>query len=87
MLDTWLAHDVAAALGSIKARTTVLAGRHDLYFTVDDMAADAACIPGAHFEVIESVLGHRAGNPRNNPAEQAQLRSAVDRLWAWPGLV
>jgi len=97
MIDTWMAHDVsagaphhgdlAAALGSIRARTSVLAGRHDLYFTVDDMEADAARIPGAHFEVIDSVLGHRAGNPRNSPAEQAQLRSAVDRLWRGPGLV
>lgn len=97
MLDTWLAHDVSAgaphhgdleaALGSIRARTTVLAGRHDLYFTVDNMAADAARIPGAHFEVIESVLGHRAGNPRDSPLEQAQLRSALDRLWAAPATV
>lgn len=94
MLDTWLAHDVAAglphqgdlaaALGSIRAHTAVLAGRHDLYFTVDDMAAEAAMIPGARFEVIESVLGHRAGNPRDSPLEQAQLRAAVERLWALP---
>ncbi len=96
MLDTWLANDLAAAvtgrgalsgpndlaaaLGRITARTTVIAGRHDLYFPPDDCAAEAALIPGARFEVLESVLGHRAGNPRGEPAEQAWIRAAVDEL-------
>jgi homoserine O-acetyltransferase len=96
MLDTWLANDLAvamaaatgsgkpddleAALGAIRARTTVIAGRHDLYFPPDDCAAETALIPGCRFEVIESVLGHRAGNPRDGPKEQAQIRSAIDRL-------
>ncbi|KEF42259.1 MAG: homoserine acetyltransferase [Cyanobium sp. CACIAM 14] len=97
MLDVWLANDVAAAagiatgndeadlaeaLGRIEARTVVIAGRHDLYFTPEDCAAEAALIPGARFEVLESDLGHRAGNPREAPAEQLQLRQAVDRLCA-----
>ncbi len=95
MLDVWLANDVAtaagftsgdadadlaAALGRIRARTTVIAGRHDLYFTPDDCGAEAALIGDAHFEVLESDLGHRAGNPRDSPAEQRQLRAAIDRL-------
>jgi homoserine O-acetyltransferase len=74
--------DLAAALGRIRARTTVIAGRHDLYFTPDDCRAEAALIHGAHFEVLESDLGHRAGNPRDSPAEQRQLRAAIDRLCA-----
>lgn len=97
MLDVWLANDVAAAagfasgdadadlaaaLGRIQARTAVIAGRHDLYFTPEDCGAEAALISGAHFEVLESDLGHRAGNPRDAPAEQRQLRAAVDRLCA-----
>jgi len=96
MLDTWLANDLgaavgaaqgdgqpqelAAALGRITARTTVIAGSHDLYFPPDDCAAEAACIPGARFERLESVLGHRAGNPRDAPAEQALIRAALERL-------
>ncbi len=95
MLDVWLANDVAtaaglasgdaeadlaAALGRIRARTTVIAGRHDLYFTPEDCGAEAALISGAHFEVLESDLGHRAGNPRDAPAEQRQLRASIDRL-------
>ena len=97
MLDVWLASDVAAAagcdsgdaeadlaaaLGRIRARTAVLAGSHDLYFTPHDCAAEAALIPGARFEVIESELGHRAGNPRDGPLEQGRLRAAVEWLCA-----
>jgi homoserine O-acetyltransferase len=86
MLDTWLAHDVAdggdlaEALNRIQARAAVVAGSHDLYFTVDDLAADAAAIPGAQLHVIESVLGHRAGNPHSSPAEQRQLRHIANTL-------
>ncbi|MEB3307444.1 MAG: alpha/beta fold hydrolase [Cyanobacteriota bacterium] len=90
MLDTWLANDVtaaagcpgdlAAALGRIRARTTLLAGRHDLYFPPEDMAAEAALISGSRFGLIHSELGHRAGNPRDAPAEQAVIRQALDDL-------
>ncbi len=86
MLDTWLAHDVApgadlaAALAGIGARTAVVACNRDLYFTVDDMAVDAAAIPGAELHVLDSLLGHRAGNPHSSPAEQQQLRRIVDQL-------
>jgi len=86
MLDTWMAHDVApgaelaAVLGSITARTAVVACNRDLYFTVDDMAADATAIPGAQLHVIDSLLGHRAGNPHSSLAEQQHLRRIVDQL-------
>lgn len=90
MLDTWLAHDIApgadlsAALGGIRARTVVVAGSHDLYFTPDDLATEAAAIPGARFERIESELGHRAGNPHSSAPEQQRLRSIVDHLLQQP---
>ena len=86
MLDTWLAHDLApdgdlaAALATIEARAAVVACNRDLYFTVDDMAADAAAIPGAQLHVLDSLLGHRAGNPHSNPSEQQALRRIVDHL-------
>jgi homoserine O-acetyltransferase len=88
MLDTWLAHDVApgtdltASLAGIAARTAVVACNRDLYFTVDDMAADAAAIPGAELHVLDSLLGHRAGNPHSSPPEQQQLRRIVEQLLA-----
>ncbi|MFM9111565.1 MAG: alpha/beta fold hydrolase [Prochlorococcaceae cyanobacterium] len=92
MVDTWLACDVAAAagcgadlaaaLGRIRAPTTVIAGSHDLYFPPDDCRAEAALIRGARFTVLPSELGHRAGNPRDAPAEQAAIRSALEELLA-----
>jgi len=86
MLDTWMAHDVAAggdlqsSLATISARTAVVAGSHDLYFLVDDMALEAEAIPGARFHVLESLLGHRAGNPHSSRPEQQHLRRIVDQL-------
>ena len=86
MLDTWLANDVAAGadlsttLAGIQARAAVVACDHDLYFTVDDMAAEAAAIPGAALHVLRSTLGHRAGNPHSSPPEQQQLRQIVEQL-------
>ncbi len=73
-------HALAEALGCIQAATTVVAGRHDLYFPPADCAAEAALIPGARFAVLESDLGHRAGNPRQAPAEQLRLRELVEEL-------
>jgi homoserine O-acetyltransferase len=86
MLDTWLAHDVAeggdlgAVLGRIAAKTAVVACRQDLYFTEADMATEAAAIPGSTFHLLESPLGHRAGNPHSQAREQRQLRQIVDQL-------
>lgn len=86
MLDTWLAHDVACggdlaeALAQITAKTAVVACNRDLYFTVEDMASDAAAIAAADLHVLDSVLGHRAGNPHSSPPEQQQLRQIVDQL-------
>lgn len=95
MLDVWLACDVAAAagiatgdhqadlaaaLGRVRARCAVVAGRHDLYFPPADCAAEAALIPQSSLQVLESDLGHRAGNPRDSPVEQAQLRAVVEEL-------
>lgn len=93
MLDTWLAHDVAAggdlavSLGRITARTAVVAGSHDLYFPLEDLAADADSIPGAELHVITSQLGHRAGNPHSSTAEQKQLSGIVETLLQQPSHV
>jgi homoserine O-acetyltransferase/O-succinyltransferase len=75
MLRTWRLNDVGAtpgfdgdlkrALGSIKAKATVMAGQTDLYFPPEDIGAEAAMIPGARFRVIPSVWGHQAGNGLN----------------------
>jgi len=80
MIDTWLDHNVVDELGEIKATTALVASNRDLYFTVEDMAADAQLIPGSTLHRIDSLLGHRAGNPHSSEPEQSQLRAVVDQL-------
>lgn len=90
MLRTWIANDVSAnardggdlakALGAVRARTLVMPGTTDLYFTPEDCAADAAAIPGARFLPIPSIWGHRAGNPAQNPEDARFIRRAVQEL-------
>ncbi len=90
MLRTWIASDVSAnprhrgdlarALGSIRAKTLVMPGSHDLYFTPEDCASDAAAIPGARLLPIPSIWGHRAGNPYQNPDDERFIRNAIAEL-------
>ena len=92
MIDTWLRCDVgntplyqgdyAKALGSIQARTLVMPAETDLYFTPEDCKAEAALIPGADYRPIPSIWGHRAGNPYQNPEDEAFIRTAVQALLA-----
>ena len=91
-IATWEASDISAnpvfngdldkALGAITAPTIILPSRTDLYFTPEDSEADAARIPHADYRVIESIWGHRAGNPSGWPADEAVLRKAVQDLLA-----
>jgi len=91
MLGTWQLNDVGAtpgfggslerALGSIKARAMVMAGQTDLYFTPEDVEAEAALIPGARFKAIPSVWGHQAGNGLN-PADSAFIDAELKALLA-----
>src|SRR6516225_9440459 len=70
MLRTWQLNDVSsipartlgAALGSIRAKATVIASETDLYFPPADIQANAASIPRARFRVIPSLWGHMAGS-------------------------
>ena len=71
MLRTWQLNDAGAsptvgenlrtALASIRAKATVMASQTDLYFTPEDVEANAVLIPGARFRVIPSLWGHMAG--------------------------
>jgi homoserine O-acetyltransferase len=80
MLRTWQLNDLGTtpgfgsnlerALGAIKAKATVMAGQTDLYFTVEDIEAEAARIPGARFRVIPSLWGHMAGAGLNTADSQ-----------------
>ncbi len=90
MLSTWYHSDISdneifngdldAALGSIKARAIIMPSRTDLYFTPEDSEAECEQIPNAEFRPIESIWGHRAGNPIDNPTDEAFIRQAVNDL-------
>jgi homoserine O-acetyltransferase/O-succinyltransferase len=92
MLDTWLRCDVSdnpryqgnypEALAAIRAKTLVMPSATDLYFTPEDCAVEAALIPQAIYRPIPSIWGHRAGNPVQNPADEAFIRAAVWDLLA-----
>ncbi|MEQ6250902.1 alpha/beta fold hydrolase [Sulfitobacter sp. HNIBRBA3233] len=86
-LETWMVSDISdnavfggdlgAALGAITARSIIMPSRTDLYFTPEDSEAETAQMPNAEFRVIESIWGHRAGNPALNPEDEATLARAV----------
>ncbi len=50
--------DLAAALGRITARTTIMPISTDLFFPVEDVAAEQALVPGSTLRIIEDVHGH-----------------------------
>jgi homoserine O-acetyltransferase len=91
-LETWMQSDIAdneiyngdleKALGAITARSIIMPSSTDLYFTVDDSAAETALMPNAELRVIDSLWGHRAGNPVLNPEDEDILRNAVGDLLA-----
>jgi homoserine O-acetyltransferase len=54
--------DYRKALGSIKAKTLVIAAQLDLYNPVEEAAEAAKFIPDARFVQIPSLQGHQAGS-------------------------
>jgi homoserine O-acetyltransferase len=92
MLDTWTASDISdnpvyggnldAALGAITARSIIMPGSTDLYFTVADSEIETAKMPNAELRSIRSDWGHRAGNPVQSPEDEAFIRRAVQDLLA-----
>jgi homoserine O-acetyltransferase len=92
MIDTWEASDISdnpryngdldAALAAITVPATIMPSTTDLYFTAEDSAAETKRMPAAEFRPIQSIWGHRAGNPLQNPADEAFIRAAVGDLLA-----
>ena len=89
-LDTWDQSDISDnaiykgdlehALGAVTAKTVVMPSLTDLYFTAEDSRAECALMPNAEYRPIDSIWGHRAGNPVLNPADETVLRNAVSDL-------
>jgi homoserine O-acetyltransferase/O-succinyltransferase len=92
MLDTWHRSDIAdnpiyngdlaKALGSIAARAIIMPSTTDLYFTTTDSEIETRQMPDAEYRPINSIWGHRAGNPVQCPEDEAALRQAVADLLA-----
>ena len=74
--------DLRAALGAIKARSIIMPGRTDLYFTPEDSETETALMPNADYRPIESIWGHRAGNPLQNSQDEMVIKQAVEDLFA-----
>jgi homoserine O-acetyltransferase len=72
--------DLPAALSAISARVLLMPSTTDLYFRVADNAAELEHLPHAQLTPIESIWGHRAGNPRTIPADLEFLAAHV-RAW------
>jgi homoserine O-acetyltransferase len=93
MLRTWQLNDVSDtpafagslehALRMVTAKATVMASQTDLYFTPDDIEAQASYISGARFRTIPSLWGHMAGSGLN-PADSAFIEREIASLLASP---
>lgn len=72
--------DLAGALGAITARTIVMPGSSDLYFTAEDSRIECEQMPNAEYRPIVSDFGHRAGNPTHFEPDRVFIRDAVSEL-------
>ena len=85
---TWLEADIStpfdddlvAALGAITARVLLMPSATDLYFRTADNELELASLRAAELVEIPSIWGHRAGSPRDIPADLDFLRRHV-RDW------
>ena len=72
--------DLEMALASIKAKVLLMPSATDLYFQTDDNRAELPHLKYGRLVEIPSVWGHRAGNPRDNPEDQAFIDKQVEAL-------
>jgi homoserine O-acetyltransferase len=90
MIETWYQSDISdnpiyggnleAALGAITARAIIMPSTTDLYFPLADGEAETRLMPNAELRPIESIWGHRAGNPVQCTEDETRLRGAVQDL-------
>ncbi len=90
MIETWIQSDISdnsvycgdlsRALQGILARTLLMPGRSDLYFTEEDCRLEAQHIAKCRVKPLISPWGHRAGNPLKSPVDADFIRDAVREL-------
>jgi len=71
--------DLDRALGAIQARALVMPCATDLYFPLEDNAAEVARMPHAELRPIDSVWGHAAGG--GGVPEDAAFIDAAIKEW------
>ncbi|MEY9133942.1 homoserine O-acetyltransferase [Bradyrhizobium diazoefficiens] len=75
--------DLDRALAAIKAHMLLMPGATDRYFDVRDNEDELGRLVNAKSAVlhpIPSLHGHRAGNPVNNPPDQAFIKAEIAQL-------
>ena len=72
--------DLEMALSGIKAKVLLMPSATDLYFQTDDNRGELPHLKSATLAEIPSIWGHRAGNPRDIPEDQAFIDSQVTAL-------
>lgn len=75
--------DFDRALASIKAHMLLMPGATDRYFDVRDNEAELPKLVNARSAVLHPIPsdhGHRAGNPVNNPRDQAFIKAEIAAL-------
>lgn len=72
--------DLQMALAGIKAKVLLMPSATDLYFQTDDNRLELPHLKYGKLAEIPSVWGHRAGNPRDNPEDQAFIDKQVGEL-------
>ena len=74
--------DLQMALAGIKAKVLLMPSATDLYFQTEDNRLELPQLRYGRLAEIPSVWGHRAGNPRDNPEDQAFIDKQVEELLA-----
>ena len=69
--------DLALALGAIEARVLLLPATTDLYFRVEDNAAELTHLRRGTLLPIPTIWGHRAGAPSDHAPDERFIRDAV----------
>lgn len=90
MIETWLHCDVGdnpvyegsyeKAMRAITAKTLVMPATTDLYFTPEDCEIEARLLENGKYCPIDSIWGHRAGNPYQNEEDEQFIKQAVAEL-------
>jgi homoserine O-acetyltransferase len=73
--------NLAKALGRVKAKTFVMPISTDLFFPVQDCAAEQQLIPGSELRVLDTLWGHN-GLLGTDPGYLAQIDRALRELLA-----